>query len=49
LAQTAIKAHISTDIKSLFRLARKTGIEREDFERIVRTELEFLGMLEQEG
>lgn len=46
-AQTAIKQHISTDIKSLFRLARGTGMERREFERVVKTELECLGFLEE--
>ncbi|OCL04550.1 hypothetical protein AOQ84DRAFT_115543 [Glonium stellatum] len=45
-AEIAIKQHISTDIKSLFRLARSAGIEREEFERIVHRELEVLPMLE---
>ncbi|USP76934.1 hypothetical protein yc1106_04208 [Curvularia clavata] len=47
-AELAIKQHISTDIKSLFRLARASGIEREEFERIIQRELEILPMLEQE-
>lgn len=47
-AELAIKQHISTDIKSLFRLARASGIEREEFERIIQRELEVLPMLEQE-
>ena len=47
-AQLAIKQHISTDIKSLFRLAKTSGMERSDFERIVKTELECLSMLEQD-
>lgn len=47
-AELAIKQHISTDLKSLFRLARTAGIEREEFERIVRRELEVLPLLEQD-
>ncbi|EUC43539.1 hypothetical protein COCMIDRAFT_7037 [Bipolaris oryzae ATCC 44560] len=47
-AELAIKQHISTDIKSLFRLARASGIDREEFERIIQRELEVLPMLEQE-
>lgn len=47
-AELAIKQHISTDIKSLFRLARASGIEREEFERIVQRELEVLPMLEEQ-
>lgn len=45
-AEIAIKQHISTDIKSLYRLARSTGIQREEFQRIVRTELEMLSMMD---
>lgn len=47
-AELAIKQHISTDIKSLFRLARASGIDREEFERIIQRELEVLPLLEQE-
>jgi hypothetical protein len=47
-AETAIKQHISTDIKSLFRLAKASGIDREEFERIIQRELEILPLLEQE-
>lgn len=47
-AELAIKQHISTDIKSLFRLARASGIDREEFERIIQRELEVLPMLEEE-
>lgn len=45
-AEVGIKQHISTDIKSLFRLARSAGIERVEFERIVSTELECLSLME---
>lgn len=45
-AEIAIKQHISTDIKSLYRLARSAGIHREEFERVVRTELDMLSMME---
>ncbi|KAF2850669.1 hypothetical protein T440DRAFT_81868 [Plenodomus tracheiphilus IPT5] len=47
-AELAIKQHISTDIKSLFRLAKASGIDREEFERIVQRELEVLPMLEEQ-
>lgn len=47
-AQLAIKQHISTDIKSLFRLAKTTGMARAEFERIVRTELDVLGLMERD-
>jgi hypothetical protein len=45
-AEVGIKQHISTDIKSLFRLARSAGIERAEFDRIIKTELEMLGMMD---
>ena len=45
MAEVAVKQHISTSIKSLFRLSRNSGIERTDFDRMVRTELETLGMI----
>lgn len=45
-AEVGIKQHISTDIKSLYRLARSAGISLEEFDRIVRTELEVLPMLD---
>lgn len=45
-SEMAARQHISTSMKSLFRLARDTGIDRLEFERLIRTELETLSMLE---
>ncbi|RFU33561.1 hypothetical protein B7463_g2780, partial [Scytalidium lignicola] len=45
-SEMAIKQHISTSLKSLYRLAKVGGIDREEFERLVRTELDLLGMME---
>jgi hypothetical protein len=45
-AEVGIKQHISTDLKSLYRLAKSAGIERAEFERIVRTELDMLSMMD---
>lgn len=45
-AEVGVKQFVSTEIKSLFRLAKTVGIERAEFERMVRTELEVLGMME---
>ncbi|KAF2750556.1 hypothetical protein M011DRAFT_455595 [Sporormia fimetaria CBS 119925] len=45
-AELAVKQHVSHELKSLFRLARAAGIEREEFERIVSRELEVLPLLE---
>lgn len=47
-AHLAIKQHISTGIKSLFRLARSAGMERDEFEEIVTRELEVLSLLERD-
>ena len=44
-AEIAIQQHISSSLKSLFRLARATGIAREDFDHLVRTELDTLGLM----
>lgn len=43
-----VRQHISTSIKSLFRLARAAGMERDEFERMVRTELDVLALLEED-
>ena len=48
ISEMAVKQHVSTSIKSLFRLCRSSGIERSDFDRMVRTELETLGMMEED-
>jgi hypothetical protein len=44
-AEVAIQQHISTSLKSLFRLAQATGIELEEFDRLVRAELDTLNIL----
>ena len=48
VAEMAVKQHVSTSIKSLFRLCRSSGVQRSDFDRMVRTELDTLGMLEED-
>ena len=48
VAEVAVKQHVSTSIKSLFRLCRRSGVDRSDFDRMVRTELETLSMLEED-
>ena len=48
IAEVAVKQHVSTSIKSLFRLCRSSGVERSDFDRMVRTELETLSMMEED-
>ncbi|KAK2624520.1 hypothetical protein QTJ16_006470 [Diplocarpon rosae] len=47
-SEVGVKQHISTSIKSLYRLAKVAGIEREEFERIVRTELDCLGLMDED-
>lgn len=47
-AEVGIKQHISTDIKSLYRLAKSAGIDRAEFERIVKTELDMLALMDLE-
>lgn len=47
-SETGIKQHISTSMKSLYRLARVGGIEREEFDRLVRTELDCLGLMDED-
>lgn len=44
-AEAAIRQHVSTSIKSMFRLCRATGIDRSEFDEMVKTELETLSML----
>ena len=43
--EIAIQQHISTSMKSLFRLARATGMGQEEFERLVKIELDTLSMM----
>jgi len=45
-SEISIKQHISTSMKSMYRLARSSGITRDEFERIVNRELETLSLLD---
>ncbi|KAK4165705.1 hypothetical protein QBC43DRAFT_27269 [Cladorrhinum sp. PSN259] len=45
-SEFGVKQHISRSIRSLYMLSRASGIDREEFERMVRTELDVLGMAE---
>ncbi|KAK4237515.1 hypothetical protein C8A03DRAFT_44643 [Achaetomium macrosporum] len=47
-AEFGVKQHISRSIRSLFLLSKASGIDREEFERIVQTELDIAGMIEDE-
>ncbi|POR39453.1 Uncharacterized protein TPAR_00354 [Tolypocladium paradoxum] len=41
-----VKQHVSRSIRSLYMLSRASGIDRDEFERLVKTELDLLGMIE---
>lgn len=41
-----VKQHVSRSIRSLYMLAKASGIDRAEFEQLVQTELDVLGMLE---
>ncbi|KAI0383690.1 hypothetical protein F5Y04DRAFT_249480 [Hypomontagnella monticulosa] len=41
-----VKQHVSRSIKSLYMLSRASGIDREEFERLIKTELDTLGLME---
>ncbi|KAL8304184.1 hypothetical protein RB597_004543 [Gaeumannomyces tritici] len=45
-SEFGIKQHVSRSIKSLFLLSRAAGIDRDEFERMVKTELDVLGLIE---
>jgi len=47
-SEIGVKQHISTSVKSLFRLARAAGMERREFERLVRTELDVLALMDED-
>ncbi|KAJ5392259.1 hypothetical protein N7509_007749 [Penicillium cosmopolitanum] len=46
--EVGVKQHISTSIKSLFRLAKATGMSRSDFQSLVQTEVQLLNMTDNE-
>lgn len=43
-SEMGVRQHISSNIKSLFRLAKSTGIPRAEFQSLVQTELELLSV-----
>lgn len=47
-SEFGVKKHVSRSIRSLYMLSRASGIDREEFERIVREELDVLSMVEHE-
>jgi len=46
--EVAVKQHISTSLKSLYRLAKQAGIGREGFAGIINTEVSMLSMMDDE-
>ncbi|TGO42067.1 hypothetical protein BHYA_0013g00710 [Botrytis hyacinthi] len=47
-SEVGIKQHISTSVKSLYRLAKVAGIERAEFDRLIRTELDCLSLMDED-
>ncbi|MCJ1374458.1 hypothetical protein MMC20_005690 [Loxospora ochrophaea] len=45
-SEIATRQHISTSMKSLYRLARATGVEKDEFEGLIRRELETLSFMD---
>lgn len=48
-SEIGVKQHISTTIKSLYRLSKAAGIRREEFERMLQTEVAVLEMMDEGG
>jgi len=46
--EVGIRQHIGTSVKSLYRLAKGAGIERREFERLIKTELEMLSFMDED-
>lgn len=47
-SEFGVKQHVSRSIRSLFMLSRASGIDRDEFARLVHTELEMLSMSDEE-
>lgn len=45
--ETAIRQHVSTSMKSLYRLWKVSGMEKEEFDAVIKTELEVLGIMDE--
>ncbi|OAA68628.1 hypothetical protein SPI_00823 [Niveomyces insectorum RCEF 264] len=45
-SEFGVKQHVSRSIKSLYLLARASGIDRDEFEQLVKTELDMLSMMD---
>lgn len=48
IAEIAIKQHVGASMKSLFRLCRSTGMDRGEFDEMIREELETLKIIDDE-
>ncbi|OAA73496.1 hypothetical protein ISF_00397 [Cordyceps fumosorosea ARSEF 2679] len=46
-SEFGVRQHVSRSIRSLFQLSRSMGIGREEFDQMVRAELDVLGMMEE--
>ncbi|KAL9623169.1 MAG: hypothetical protein Q9160_002484 [Pyrenula sp. 1 TL-2023] len=46
-SEIGIRQHISTSVKSMYRLARSCGIERDEFQRMINRELDVLALMEE--
>lgn len=47
-SEIALRQHISTTMKSMYRLAKSAGMDREEFDRIVQRELETLSLFDRD-
>jgi len=47
-SEIGIRQHISTSVKSLFRLARSSGMSREEFETTIKREMDILPLMERD-
>ncbi|KAL8913662.1 MAG: hypothetical protein Q9172_007242 [Xanthocarpia lactea] len=46
MTELAVRQHIASTMKSLYRLSRSTGMEMADFEKVIQTEVEMLAVEE---
>ncbi|KAL7268048.1 hypothetical protein RUND412_009340 [Rhizina undulata] len=46
-SEVAVKQHVATTIKSLYRLSKNAGIGKEEFQRMVQTEMSVLEMMDE--
>lgn len=47
--EVAMRQHVSTTVKSLFRMCQRAGMELPEFDEMIRTELQTLTMLSDDG